>query len=84
MAVQTKTSRIDIRLSIEDKETIEKAAKCNRQTLSNYIISVVIKQAEIDLSNNETIVLSNKERDALLNSLENPPLPNEKLKRLFK
>ena len=83
MAIQSKTNRIDIRLSDQDKAAIELAAKYNRQSISSYIISVVIKQAQLDLYKNETIVLSNKERDLLLRSLENPEEPNESLKALF-
>ena len=50
-----KTNRINIRLSEEDKKLLEVAAKKNRQSLSSYIISAAIKQADrgeyIDESN---------------------------------
>ena len=45
MAQVCKTNRINIRLSNEDKELLEAAAKMNRQSLSSYIISAAIKQA---------------------------------------
>lgn len=41
-----KTNRINIRLSEEDKKILELAAKKNRQSLSSYIISAAIKQAD--------------------------------------
>ena len=41
-----KTNRINIRLSEEDKKLLEAAAKKNRQSLSSYIISAAIKQAD--------------------------------------
>ena len=84
MAVLTKNNRIDIRLSDEDKRLIEKAASCSRQSISSYIISVIIKQAELDLKEYETLVLSNQDRDFILNLLDNPGEPNEALKSLFK
>ncbi len=84
MAVVVKTNRIDIRLTDSDKALIEKAADINRQSISSYIISVVIKQAQLDLLENEKIVLSNEDRDFLLNLLENPGEPNLALKELFK
>ena len=31
----------------------------------------------------ETIILTNKDRDLVLSALENPPEPNEALKKLF-
>lgn len=84
MAVLTKNNRIDIRLSDEDKRLIEKAASCSRQSISSYIISVIIKQAELDLKEYETLVLSNQDRDFILNLLDNPGEPNEALKSLFR
>lgn len=84
MAALTKNNRIDIRLSDEDKRLIEKAASCSRQSISSYIISVIIKQAELDLKEYETLVLSNQDRDFILNLLDNPDEPNEALKSLFR
>ena len=84
MAVTTKSDRLDIRLSNEDKILIEKAAIYNRQSISNYIVSVMRKQAQIDIEKNETLVLSNKDRDFILSLLNNPGEPTEELISLFK
>lgn len=84
MAIVSKTSRIDIRLSESDKSLIEKAAKLNRQSISSYIVSTIIKQARLDLVDNERILLSNEDRDILLNLLEKSNEPNEHLKKLLK
>lgn len=84
MSVVTKSNRIDIRLSDEDKQLIEKAASCSRQSVSSYIISVVLKQAQKDLIESETLCLSNKDRDFILNLLDNPGEANENLKNLFR
>ena len=46
MSNNIKTNRINIRLSEEDKKILELAAKKNRQSLSSYIISAAIKQAD--------------------------------------
>ncbi len=84
MAVTTKTSRIDIRLTEDDKNIIEKAAAFNRQSTTSYIISVVIKQAQLDLIRSELLHLSKEDFEYLLKALENPREPNERLKALFK
>lgn len=84
MSVTTKTNRIDIRLSDQDKEMIEKAAAYSRQSVSSYIISVVIKQAQLDLKENDISYLSNEDRDLILNLLDNPQEPNKHLKDLFR
>ena len=84
MSVITKNNRIDIRLSDSDKQIIEKAASCSRQSISSYIISVVVKQAQLDLIENETLYLTNKDMDFIINLLDNPSEPNEHLKELLK
>ena len=84
MSVTTKSNKISIRLGDSDKEIIEKAAGCSRQSISSYIISVAVKQAKLDIIENETLHLSNQDRDLILNLLENPQEPNEHLKCLFR
>ena len=84
MAIVTKTSRLDIRLSDDEKSIIEKAALINHQSLSSYIISVLTKQAQIDIVNNEMITLSNADRDFILDLLNNPGEPNNSLVELTK
>ncbi len=84
MAVTTRKERIDIRISLEDKKTIERAAQYNNLSLSSYIVSVVLKQAMVDLRDNEIIVLSNSERDNFIKALKEYDEPNQALKDLFK
>ena len=83
MGVQAKTSRIDIRLLPSDKATLEAAASLRRVSVSSYILSAAIEAARMDIEKEEAIMLGDQSRDALLSLLENPPEPNEALKRLF-
>lgn len=84
MGITTRKERIDIRISLQDKKTIEKAAEYNNLSLSSYIVSVVLKQARLDLKDNETIVLNNSERDNFIKALSECNEPNQALKDLFK
>ena len=84
MAVALKEKRIDLRVPLETKKTIEEAAKLANLSLSSYILTITLKQAKLDLEQNEVITLSNVERDRLLSSLDKPAQPNEALKELFK
>jgi len=84
MAVRYKTNRLDLRISDSDKEILDKAAQSNGLTLSSYIVSVALKQAKLDLIQNETIVLANRDRDTLLKFLAESPEPNQALKDLFR
>ena len=83
MAAIAKNNRINIRVSDYDKKILELAAQINKVSVSSYIIDLAMKQAELDVKKNETIVLGNKERDLVLSLLENPPLPNKALKELM-
>lgn len=84
MAAIAKNNRINIRVSDDDKEMLELAARYSKQSLSSYIVDIVLKQAELDIRKNETITLNNEQRDLFLKILDNPPPPNEALKSLFK
>lgn len=84
MAVSIKEKRIEFRVPDEAKKTIEEAAKLSNISVSSYILSVVLKQARLDLEQNEIIILNNQERDSLMAALANPPKPNEALKGLFR
>lgn len=83
MAVALKDVRIDLRTSTQQKSTLERAAELKHISLSSYILSTSLKQAQIDLAENSSLVLSNPDRDLMMNALDDPPEPNEALKRLF-
>ena len=84
MAVAVKDSRVDFRVSDVQKSLLERAAEIKHLSLSSYILSSSIKQAELDISENEMLILSNRDRDLVMAALENPPEPNEALKGMFK
>ena len=82
MAVALKKERIDIR--VNSNTIIERAAELKQIPLSQYILSTSLKQAQIDLAENEVFLLSIQNRDIVIQALENPPEPNDALKDLFK
>lgn len=83
MATTIKEKRIEFRVSEESKKIIEYAAELANISLSSYILSVVLKQAKLDIEQSNAIVLNNKERDSLIKSLKKPAKPNKELKELF-
>ena len=84
MAVAVKDSRVDFRVWDVQKSLLERAAEIKHLSLSSYILSSSIKQAELDIAENEMLILSNRDRDLVMSALENPPEPNEALKGMFK
>ncbi len=83
MAAIAKTSRIDLRISDEDKSLLEQAADIKNVSLSNYILSIIMKQAELDVRANENLVLSDEGAKFVLDLLDNPPEPTPALKKLI-
>ena len=84
MAVALKDERIDFRANSNQKTLLERAAELKHVSLSSYILASSLKQAQIDLAENEVFVLSNRDRDLVMAALDNPPEPNEALKGLFR
>lgn len=84
MAVAMKDVRIDLRTSACQKTLLEQAAELKHTSLSSYILASSLKQAQLDVAENETLLLSNRDRDLIMSILENQPEPNEALKGLFK
>ena len=83
MAAIAKTSRIDLRISDEDKSLLEQAADIKNVSLSNYILSIIMKQAELDVRTNENLILSDEGAKFVLDLLDNPPEPTPALKKLI-
>lgn len=84
MAAIARTSRIDLRISDDDKNLLEQAADIKNISLSNYILSIVLKQAELDIKENEKIHLSEAGFKNLIDMMDNPPDPTPALKRILK
>ena len=73
-----------IRISDEGKNILEQAAEINKTSLSNYIMLIILKQAVLDIKENEKIHLTGKSAKIMLDLLTNPPEPNDALKELLK
>ncbi len=84
MAVALKDERIDFRANSNQKTLLERAAELKHVSLSSYVLTSSLKQAQIDIAENEVLVLSNCDRDLIMSALENPTEPNEALKGLFR
>ncbi|MEH1768420.1 MAG: DUF1778 domain-containing protein [Nostoc sp.] len=75
-----KDCRIDLRVTQEQKELLERAASLKGISLSAYTLFHVLPVAKQDIDANEKLVLSNLDRDLFLSVMENPPELKGKLK----
>ncbi len=77
---QPKDSRIDLRVTQEQKELLERAAALKGVSLSAYTLFYLVPIARQEIDFNERLVLSNRDRDLFMSVMENPPKLKGKLK----
>jgi uncharacterized protein (DUF1778 family) len=75
-----KDCRIDLRVTQEQKELLERAASLKGISLSAYTLFHILPVAKQDIDANERLVLSNRDRDLFMSVMENPPELKGKLK----
>ena len=75
------SARLEIRMRPEFKDIIAKAAAVLGQSITEYTVSRLVESARHDIQEHETIVLSDRDRDAFLALLDAPPEPNAAMKR---
>jgi uncharacterized protein (DUF1778 family) len=81
---KTKIDRIDLRVSSDQKELLEKAASLKGLSLSAYLLSHGLEAAKIELEAHQKLVLSDRDRDLFLSLIVNPPKPNQDLKNAMR
>ena len=77
----TTTARLDLRLSIEDKNRITRAAALRGMSLSVFVRHAVLREADTVLAADAAVVLSPEESRRFLDALDNPFQLNAKLKK---
>ena len=70
MSTMKADARINVRLSTELKQTIEEAAAAVGQSVSEFAISTVVREARQILQEAQITRLSNRDRDRFLSALD--------------
>ena len=81
---KNKDCRIDLRVTQEQKEILERAASLKGVSLSAYTLFYVLPMARQEIDLHERLVLSNRDRDLLMSALENTTELSSKLKSAIK
>ncbi len=77
-AVQSE--RINVRLSKTAKRRIEHAASVAGKTVSAFIVSSALENAENTVRRHETIALAREDAIRFFQALSDPPPPNNRLR----
>ncbi len=76
-----KTSRLEARVTADQKELIERAAAYQRRTVSDFVVNTVHDAAQAVVQEHEVLRLSASQSRAFVETLLNPPKPNGALQR---
>jgi len=77
----TRAARLDIRLNPQAKEKIEQAAVVSHQSLTDFVVTNLLRASEEALQRQQMIHLTNRDRDLFLAALEKDARPNRALRK---
>jgi uncharacterized protein (DUF1778 family) len=72
-------TRIDFRIRQETRDKIERAAMLRGKNLTDFAEEALERAADEVIASENTVTLSNRDRDRFLELLDNPRQPNEAL-----
>ncbi len=76
-----RAERLGFRLDEQTKELIERAAQLERRKLTDFCVTALADAARRTIAEHETLMLSDRDRQAFFAALINPPKPSERLVR---
>ena len=76
-----RAARLDIRLNPQAKEKIEQAAVISHQSVTDFVVTSLLRASEQALERQEIIRLTNRDRDLFLAALEADVRPNKTLRK---
>ena len=82
--VSDTSSRIELRIPPDQKAVIARAAALEHLDLTGFILRRVLPEARAVVERAEHLSLSERDSLRVLDLLENPPVPNERLIRAAK
>ena len=77
----TDNQRMELRLKPGEKALLSRAAALQRQDLTGFILSSVLPRAEAVVREAERLDLSERDSLRVLDLLDNPPTPSDRLIR---
>jgi uncharacterized protein (DUF1778 family) len=75
--------RMEFRTSDAELEQFEAAAQILGMNLSSFLRTVALERSSEILRRQDSILLNNRDREAFLAALDNPPEPNKELKKAY-
>ena len=76
-----RAARLDTRLNPQAKEKIEQAAVVSHQSVTDFVVTSLLRASEEALERQQVIHLTNRDRDLFLAALEKDVRPNRALRK---
>lgn len=76
-----KKQRIDLRLTDDDKSTIEEAAAMTNQTITQFMVASASERAAEIIEQHRRLILNEESWNRVMDAIDNPPVPDDRLKR---
>ena len=76
-----RAARLDIRLNPQAKAKIEQAAAVSHQSITDFVVTSLLRASEEALERQELIQLTNRDRDLFLAALEADVRSNRALRK---
>ena len=83
-ASESKNERLQVRLDARAKAVLRRAAEYSRKSLTQFVLSTALDEADRIIRRHESVTLSNRDWDLFYEALTRPPAPNRKQKAAFK
>lgn len=80
---KTASSRITARVTSHVQDKLQSAADLVGATLNQFVVQAALEKAERIIESETTVALSRRESIRLLELIENPPPPNDRLAKLL-
>lgn len=80
---RAREARLGFRVDDSTKEMVERAAKLERRSLTDFCLTALNDVARETIARHETLTLSKRDRQTFFDALIHPPRPNARLKRAF-
>jgi uncharacterized protein (DUF1778 family) len=81
--VASKTERLNLRLTPAQDTVLRRAAEARGEAVSDYVLRHAVEAAETDLADRRVFVLGDKAWRRLQDTLNRPPRPAARLRRLL-
>ena len=76
-----RAARLDIRLNQQAKEKIQQAAVVSHQSVTDFVVTSLLRASEEALERQQMIHLTNRDRDLFLAALKKDVRPNHALRK---